>query len=194
MIIRKSFRFENAHMVRNCSTHRCRSSIHGHSYLIELFVTADHLDDAGMIVDFSLLKGEVKSIIDTLDHTYIYWSQENDEYKGFIHKFSDRWIEFPVSPSCEWIAATLFFFIDLTLRHTTFANGEGTVELSSIRVHETATGYAECFRHDKAIWGQLSVDQYRFSPGVLAEMNDPELFEKLKGDHLFQKQPPPKQI
>ena len=35
MIIRKLFKFENAHIVRGCSTQRCRASLHGHSYKVE---------------------------------------------------------------------------------------------------------------------------------------------------------------
>ncbi|MBP8064536.1 MAG: 6-carboxytetrahydropterin synthase QueD, partial [Acinetobacter sp.] len=31
MIIRKLFKFENAHVVRNCTSDRCKRSIHGHS-------------------------------------------------------------------------------------------------------------------------------------------------------------------
>ncbi|HCN16273.1 MAG TPA: 6-carboxytetrahydropterin synthase QueD, partial [Moraxellaceae bacterium] len=34
MRIRKLFKFENAHIVRNCSSDRCKYSIHGHSYQI----------------------------------------------------------------------------------------------------------------------------------------------------------------
>ncbi len=34
MIIRKLFEFENAHIVRFCSSSRCKSSIHGQHYLV----------------------------------------------------------------------------------------------------------------------------------------------------------------
>ena len=36
MRIRKEFRVESAHIVRNCTSHRCSHSIHGHSAVIEL--------------------------------------------------------------------------------------------------------------------------------------------------------------
>ena len=55
MIIRKLFKFEGSHIVRNCTSDRCSHSLHGHSYKVELFLTADHLDNAGMVVDFGLL-------------------------------------------------------------------------------------------------------------------------------------------
>lgn len=44
MIIRKQFKFEGAHIVRNCTSQRCRENIHGHSYIVEVFITSDKLD------------------------------------------------------------------------------------------------------------------------------------------------------
>ena len=44
MIIRKLFKFEGAHVVRNCSSVRCRENIHGHSYVVEVFIESDRLD------------------------------------------------------------------------------------------------------------------------------------------------------
>jgi len=38
MLIRKLFRFENAHIVRNCSSDRCSRSLHGHSYVVEFLL------------------------------------------------------------------------------------------------------------------------------------------------------------
>ena len=38
MLIRKLYGFENAHIVRNCSSDRCRRSIHGHSYKVEVIL------------------------------------------------------------------------------------------------------------------------------------------------------------
>ena len=56
MIIRKLFKFENVHIVRGCSTVRCRSSLHGHSYKIELLFESNFLDNAQMVYDFGLMK------------------------------------------------------------------------------------------------------------------------------------------
>jgi 6-pyruvoyltetrahydropterin/6-carboxytetrahydropterin synthase len=47
MIIRKQFKFEGAHIVRNCTTRRCKKSIHGHSYVVEVFFTSNKLYDFG---------------------------------------------------------------------------------------------------------------------------------------------------
>ena len=60
MIIGKLFEFENAHIVRSCSSKRCKYSIHGHSYKLELELESSFLDNAGMVYDFGLLKQEIK--------------------------------------------------------------------------------------------------------------------------------------
>ena len=60
MIIRKKFKFEGAHIVRNCSTKRCKTSIHGHSYKVEVFFTSNKLDNGFMILDFGLTKKHIK--------------------------------------------------------------------------------------------------------------------------------------
>lgn len=45
MLIRKKYTFEGAHIVRNCSSDRCKKSIHGHSYIVEVLFTSDKLDN-----------------------------------------------------------------------------------------------------------------------------------------------------
>ena len=44
MIIRKIYDFENAHIVRFCSSKRCKESIHGHSYRCEVLLKSEYLD------------------------------------------------------------------------------------------------------------------------------------------------------
>ena len=167
MLIRKQFKFEGAHIVRKCSSLRCRKSIHGHSYIVEVFIKSNTLDNGQMVYDFGLL-GAVKEFIDSFDHTYVMWRDENKEFKDFIKANSDRYIEMPVSPSAECFSLVFFKFIDFILNRTEYKNGEGTVELHSVRVHETATGYAECFREDEDII-KFSMDEIVFSPGVIAD-------------------------
>lgn len=62
MLIRKLFKFENAHVVRNCTSDRCKRSIHGHSYKVELLLKASKLDHGQMVYDFGLLKGVIKDL------------------------------------------------------------------------------------------------------------------------------------
>ena len=168
MIIRKLFKVENSHIVRNCSTQRCSHSIHGHSAVIELFFTASGLDNGQMIVDFGLLKGPIKEFIDSFDHCHIIWNKESAEYKEFFYKNNERWIELPVSPSAEQLSLMMFYIIDIIISRTLFNNGERCPQLVSVRYHETETGYAESFREDLCMWKHKLKDIV-FSPGIRSD-------------------------
>jgi len=101
MLIRKLFKFENAHIVRNCTSDRCKRSIHGHSYKVELLLKASKLDHGQMVYDFGLLKGLIKDIFDSFDHAICFWQHDDLEYIQACQKFSARWVSLPVSPSAE---------------------------------------------------------------------------------------------
>ncbi|MCW3807858.1 6-pyruvoyl trahydropterin synthase family protein [Plebeiibacterium marinum] len=179
MIIRKKFKFEGAHIVRDCSSDRCKKSLHGHSYVVEVFLTSTKLDFGQMIYDFGLTKGTIKDFIDSFDHAYAMWSKESEEFKNFIKSNSDRYIEMPVSPSAECFALTILFIIDKVLGATQFNNGEGEVKVRSVRVHETDTGYAEAFLEDLK-WFDYELTDIHFSQSIKAEWNDPGMYDKLK--------------
>jgi len=171
MIIRKKFKFEGAHIVRNCSTDRCKKSIHGHSYEVEVFFTSNKLDNGYMILDFGLTKKHIKNIIDSFDHAYSMWKEEDDDFKKFFKSNSQRWIEMPISPSAESYSLMFLKFIDLILKNATFQNGEGDVKVSSVRVHETQTGYAEAFRKDMKLI-KFDIKKVLFSKQVINEWQD----------------------
>ncbi len=178
MIIRKLFKFEGAHIVRNCSSQRCRENIHGHSYIVEVFISSDKLDRGYMVMDFVLLD-KVKELVDSFDHTYSLWQQESDELKTFIYKYNRRVAEIPISPSAEGYALLLFYLIDRILQHTPHHNEEGNVCLSSVRVHETATGYAEAFREDLKLVN-FNIDDIHFSNAIQEEWKDKQWWEEIK--------------
>ena len=70
MRVKRSFSFEAAHKLPR-HPGKCRN-LHGHSY--RLVVTVDRPVDSGsgMAIDFSDLKGIVKTeVVDRLDHTYV---------------------------------------------------------------------------------------------------------------------------
>ena len=50
--------------MRNCSSERCRKSMHGHNYIVEVFFESDILDNGHMVCDFGLTKGTIKDFID----------------------------------------------------------------------------------------------------------------------------------
>jgi 6-pyruvoyltetrahydropterin/6-carboxytetrahydropterin synthase len=187
MIIRKLFKFENAHIVRGCSTLKCKSSLHGHSYRVELLFESNFLDNGQMVYDFGLMKQNMKDIIDSFDHAISVWNDDEKEYIQDMKKYSDRWVILPVSPSAEQLSRVLFVLIDKLLKQTSTINGEKDVSLHSIIVHETATGYAQCFNEDaySEQMGKIHVQEIVFSPTIISDWNDEKLFEKLKEGQNF---------
>jgi len=187
VIIRKLFKFENAHVVRGCSTKRCSQSIHGHSYKIEVLMESNFLDHGQMVYDFGLTKLYIKDIIDSFDHSISIWNGDDKEYIQSMKNFSKRWIELPVSPSAEQLSRVIFCLVDKILNQTNMINGEKGVKLKSIIVHETDTGYAQCFRDDveNINMGIIDIEKIIFSDEVIHDWKDFEMFEKIKNGGLF---------
>lgn len=46
-------------------------NLHGHNWKVEVCVRGDRLNDAGVLVDFGILKGYVKEIMQRLDHRFL---------------------------------------------------------------------------------------------------------------------------
>ena len=177
MLIRKQFKFEGAHIVRNCSSQRCRENIHGHSYIVEVFITSDKLDDGYMVMDFCRLD-KVKEFIESFDHSYSLWQKEPPDFKTFVYRYNRRVAEIPVSPSAEGYALLFTYVIDKSLRHTERVNGEGNIQLHAVRVHETATGYAEAFQEDLKL-ARFRLKDIHFSEGIVAEWKSTDWWDKL---------------
>jgi len=170
MIIRKKFRFEGAHIVRNCTSQRCRENIHGHSYEVEVFVKSDQLDNGFMVMDFVLLNN-VAEFIHSFDHSYTLWEKEEEEVKEAIYRINTRVAEIPVSPSAEGYALLFFFVINLIISKTRFVNGEGNVILHAVRVHETLSGYAEASAEDLSLV-RFNLKDIKFNDGIKREWKD----------------------
>jgi 6-pyruvoyltetrahydropterin/6-carboxytetrahydropterin synthase len=81
--------FSAAHRLRNYKG-LCEN-LHGHNWKVEATVASETLDDAGMVIDFSILKHKIKQILDVLDHRYL---NEIDPFKD-------------INPSSENLAAYL---------------------------------------------------------------------------------------
>ncbi len=187
MIIRKMFKFENAHIVRGCSTEKCRSSVHGHSYKVELLFESNFLDNGQMVYDFGLMKQNMKDIVESFDHAITLWSEDSHEYLSDMKKHSQRWVELPVSPSAEQFSRVIFICIERLLQLTSTSNGEREVKLHSVIVHETQSGYAQCFTEDahSQSMGFIHLEDICFSQAVLEDFKDKNLFEKMKNNESF---------
>jgi len=62
-------RFAAAHRLTMVGT-KCEN-MHGHNWKIEVFLTGEKLDDAGVVMDFGDIKTHLRDIIGRLDHQYL---------------------------------------------------------------------------------------------------------------------------
>ena len=89
--------FSAAHRLRNYKG-LCEN-LHGHNWKVEATVCSEKLDNAGMVIDFNLLKQKTKAIVDVLDHQYL---NEIDPFKE-------------TNPSSENVAAYIFSRLSIAL-------------------------------------------------------------------------------
>lgn len=141
----KEFSFEAAHALDGYDG-PCRE-IHGHSY--RLFVTvkgrpsvADDDPKRGMVVDFGVLKRIVsEEIVARFDHALVLEdSPQGAELRQTLAERFGNVVAVPYRPTCENMLPDFAARIRARLP-------EG-VELHSLRLHETATSFAEWFAED----------------------------------------------
>jgi len=98
-----------------------------------------------------------------------------------MKKYSNRWVELPVSPSAEQFSRVIYLMVGRVLECTDMQNGEKEVRLHSIIVHETETGYAQGFKEDahSELMGKIALEDIVFSEQVKSEWSDSMLWEKL---------------
>jgi 6-pyruvoyltetrahydropterin/6-carboxytetrahydropterin synthase len=65
---------------------------HGHNWLVEAYIIGAELDKSNILIDYKVLKNELKEVLDYLDHQDI---NELPEFKG-------------ISPSSETIAKFIY--------------------------------------------------------------------------------------
>jgi 6-pyruvoyltetrahydropterin/6-carboxytetrahydropterin synthase len=71
MEIFKEVTFEAAHLLPNVPEgHKCRR-LHGHSYAVQIHVSAPPDPHVGWVMDFAELKAITKPVFDRLDHYYL---------------------------------------------------------------------------------------------------------------------------
>lgn len=172
MKITKKFTAESSHWVKNATSQRCSHSIHGHSYTIEVEFSGKKLDRAGMLMDFGLMKGSIKSFIDSMDHCHVMCKYDDPDVIKFFKEHNDRYIVVPFNPTAEMLAVWIHAFCQYIIEHTMFMNGEdvNTLKVSSVTVHETATGRAQTEPEDvERLWNKLWMLDCLFSKGVVKD-------------------------
>ncbi|MBQ2843320.1 MAG: 6-carboxytetrahydropterin synthase [Alistipes sp.] len=140
----KEFSFEAAHALGGYDG-PCRE-IHGHSYRLFVTIKGEPSTDPmnpkqGMVMDFGVLKKIVhEEIISRFDHALVLRSTADKELLKLLTAQFDNLIEVDYQPTCENM-------LDDFSRRIIGRLPEG-VTLHSLRLHETASSYAEWFAED----------------------------------------------
>lgn len=141
----KEFSFEAAHALDGYDG-PCRE-IHGHSYRLFVTVAGRPVADLGnpkygMVMDFGVLKRIVnEQIVSRFDHAFVL--RDSERGRAVREAFGERFSNIVVvdyQPTCENMLADF-------ARRIASRLPEG-VRLHSLRLHETATSFAEWFAED----------------------------------------------
>jgi 6-pyruvoyltetrahydropterin/6-carboxytetrahydropterin synthase len=131
--VTKTVRFDAAHILTNHSG-LCKN-LHGHTYKVDISVSASGTKDDGMVMDFKDLKKIATSVIcDRFDHAFIYNTQSvgESEIADVVARNGMRTVALPFRSTAENLAR--FFFDEL----------EDKIHgLCSVKVWETQDSCAE---------------------------------------------------
>ena len=155
--ITKTFRFEAGHRVWTQDLSKGRGSnltnkeichienkcrhIHGHSYILEVTLGSDTLEN-GMVMDFYHLKTMIKDLIEHMDHSLII--DKNDPIFPYIEdlskKFNLKLFIVDFVPTSEALAQYIFKHI----KHQLIKAGlEKEVKIIKVVLWETSTSKVE---------------------------------------------------
>lgn len=112
--------FAAAHFLKDY--HGKCENLHGHNYKVFVHVEGNSLDEGGMLIDFSVLKRELKNVLSCLDHTNL-----ND-----IQFFEQN-------PSAERIARYIYLKLveNLKKKNMDFSLSSSNGKISKVDVFET---------------------------------------------------------
>ena len=98
-----------------------------------------------------------------------------------MKRYSDRWVELPVSPTAEQFARVIFLMVDLLLINTIFTNEEGKINVNSVIIHETDRGYAKAEAKDaySEVMGIINLNDIVFSKSVMEDWSQGDLWNKI---------------
>ena len=142
--VTKEFRFEIAHALWNYDGH-CQN-IHGHSYRLFVTVIGNPIRDEknpklGMVVDFGDLKKIVnEEIISPYDHAIVLNKKAIDELGDIGSNMFKRRHIVDYQPTCENMVVD---FADKIINKL-----PKELKLFSLKLHETATSFAEWYASD----------------------------------------------
>ena len=144
--VTKSFGFETGHALYGYDG-LCKN-VHGHSYKLYVTVVGRPIDDQnhvknGMVIDFKDLKTIVKSEVeDVFDHATVF--NKNTPHVELSKTLSDsghKVLLVDYQPTSEKMV--------IDFAHRIASRLPAHIKLHNLRLHETATAYAEWYAKDQ---------------------------------------------
>ena len=144
--VTKSFGFETGHALYGYDG-LCKN-VHGHSYKLHVTVVGRPIDDQnhvknGMVIDFKDLKSIVKSeVVDVFDHATVF--NKNTPHVKLAKILSDsghKVLLVDYQPTSEKMV--------IDFAHRIASRLPAHIKLHNLRLHETATAYAEWYAKDQ---------------------------------------------
>jgi len=144
--VTKSFGFETGHALYGYDG-LCKN-VHGHSYKLYVTVVGRPIDDQnhvknGMVIDFKDLKTIVKSeVVDVFDHATVF--NKNTPHVELAKILSDsghKVLLVDYQPTSEKMV--------IDFAHRIASRLPAHIKLHNLRLHETATAYAEWYAKDQ---------------------------------------------
>lgn len=142
--VTKEFNFEIAHALWNYNG-PC-ANIHGHSYRLFVTVIGEPIQDEknsklGMVIDFSDLKKiVVEEIIKPFDHAFIITKKAAESINCAQNQMFEKQCIVDYQPTCENMVIDFVNKLQKRL--------PPELKLHSLKLHETATSFAEWFASD----------------------------------------------
>lgn len=146
----KIFEIETAHMLTQ-HPENCRFP-HGHSRRVEVVLSAEELDDNGMVCDLKALKLAVQEFLDSFDHAICVNSKE-PLLPALRGRPGARLVVYEdTDPTSEVLAKHMFDYIQAALRmEVAYPAADGKpayrigpqVKLERVRISETSSSWAE---------------------------------------------------
>lgn len=99
------------------------SALHGHNWMVQVFIQSPELDAIGIAVDFKVLKKELNRILEQFDHKYL-----ND-----LPCFAD------INPTSENLARVIYKQLSDAI------NGLGPAKVAKVRVCESPASGASYY-------------------------------------------------
>ena len=116
--------FSSGHYLRNYRG-KCENP-HGHNYKVFVTLVGEELDEAGMLLDFKLLKQVMRPTVDYLDHRMI------NDLEPFVSE---------INPSAENLAKYFYQQTSTQLHQMT----NGRVRVKDCTLYETDTSFARYY-------------------------------------------------